>query len=1227
MSEVNIRWQKIPDSHKWHNRIKQISPASHIFANNVNDAPEMKTIPGGTGLTCINEVACRVVAKGRDPTGLGRWVWLQLKGRNDKILRIVSFYRPCDGKRQPMDSTGLLTTYRQQKRFFGGQVDPRQRMITDLTQEFESWIKQNEQLVIMGDLNDDVRHKITDSWKDIGLTEVVSSRFPQPPPTYNQTKQLSRPIDGIWVSAGINVRKSGYLAFEEGCPSDHRMVWADLDFEDLFGCPWNRMSKRPAQRLKVNQPKLVQKYNETVSAALKEYNLLDRLESLVLRSQTGWSEEMEAEYNEIYEQQINIRRDVEKKLRKLKMGGKPWSPRFQTYRDRIELWDLIIKKRKKIHTNTTVIRRLMKKVNTPDALKMSLQEAEASLSEARKEYWEARKHATKWREDFLDKLAADVAEALDIKKESALKRLKSEEKMRRIFRKLSYLKKRQKGRPVITLYTSSDGIRREVVDKSAMEHACIIENRERFLQSSNTPFLTEPLLQQVGLLAEKQGAAQILRGTFDCKEQDVHTTNFISKLKQPDHVFTDPLLGTFGLQDHIRGWKKAKAKTISESHGLSFSHHIAALQEESLCSFDFKLRELPFRLGFSPRIWKSITDFQIYKKPGIFDVEEMRTITLYTADFYMNNKWLGQQIMRQAEKHRLLAAEQYGSRRHHKASHVALNQRLFTDLCRQKRQASSIVSVDAKSCYDRIIHNVASLCVQRLGIPRAPMDCMFKTLQSSEHHTMTAFGLSDETYSSNTNIPLQGVGQGNGAGPSIWTVINGPIIDMIRDSGGGAVFKTALTLSVIRLVCFSFVDDDDVVTTSDNVDDRGESLVDATQATLDIKNGGLHASGGVLSLKKCKWWLIDWKRTETTWELRTKEDMPGELSIMLYQSNERALKERQEPTEARECLGVFLSSCGSWSAQTSILEEKMKEFGGKLRIGNFTKEEAFTAARSMAWKKFEYLYPVTGLSEKQWDRVLKPLIRPLLHALKTNGNCPRTVFFGPLKYQGLGFTHPYYGQMISQFITLIEESNRRSLTGEMMIGSLEQFILELGTETGMNTDDVTHSAHTTDGMIKDLWLFGTKHSIYLAQPFHLPPWRNNDVYLMEAFVKAKYSPQDLWKLNETRLYMQAITLSDICDAKGVLIQERFFLCKDQCTLRNYSWPRTDLPSTSEVKLWQTALTKCFLEHLPNLKRPKRLRHPLGQWIRTPPWDEWYSEKEDRLYTKVADKWKVWIRIP
>jgi hypothetical protein len=70
-------------------------------------------------------------------------------------------------------------------------------------------------------------------------------------------------------------------------------------------------------------------------------------------------------------------------------------------------------------------------------------------------------------------------------------------------------------------------------------------------------------------------------------------------------------------------------------------------------------------------------------------------------------------MMHQAEAQGEIPFECYGSRKNHEAIEVALNRRLIADLLCQKRFPGAIASVDAHtSCYDRITHTAASLCVQ-----------------------------------------------------------------------------------------------------------------------------------------------------------------------------------------------------------------------------------------------------------------------------------------------------------------------------------------------------------------------------------------------------------------------------------------------------------------------------------------------------------------------------------
>jgi hypothetical protein len=107
------------------------------------------------------------------------------------------------------------------------------------------------------------------------------------------------------------------------------------------------------------------------------------------------------------------------------------------------------------------------------------------------------------------------------------------------------------------------------------------------------------------------------------------------------------------------------------------------------------------------------------------------------------------------------------------------------DLLRQTRRAGALCANDAKSGYDRIVHNIATLCMHHLGVPCNPIKCMFTMLQGAAHKIRTAFGVSDKTYGPNRDPPLQGIGQGNGAGPAGWALISTPLTNMMRTASFG----------------------------------------------------------------------------------------------------------------------------------------------------------------------------------------------------------------------------------------------------------------------------------------------------------------------------------------------------------------------------------------------------------------------------------------------------------
>ena len=883
-AETNILWNTIERNHQWNARMRSLRNHRSTFAYNQHENPkDSKFLPGGVGITTLNNMAGRIVETGKDPTGLGRWVWHRLQGKSSYYLRVLSFYRPCDGSTQMGEESAK--TIAQHKRYFNDpEIDPREKILDDIADQITEWLNIGDQIIIAGDLNNDVKRSVK-QFEEVGLREIISSKHKNPPPTYNRNKQFSHPIDGIWATSGLDVIKCGYAPFEDGIPSDHRRIWIDIDYKTTLGCSYQKIRQRPIRRLKCSDPRLVTKYNESVYQKLKDTGILQRTMELHQKSLTEWTIDMEDEYNLIYQEQKQIRLDIERKLRKIHTGAHPWSPKFQKYRDTIELWSLILKRRRHIRTSLTKIRRLCKKLEIHMALKASRKQAWENLQTAFKEYHEDKKQAPAWRNTFLDDLAKAVAEKENIKVESAIKKLKHQETTRRTFSKLTPIRKKQKGNPVIKLFSSANGTRKEAVEKVEMENACITENTSRFLQSRNTPFLQEPLKSDIGMLSNTRKAEAILTGTYHNPLLSDSTQEYISELKQV--VPTHHQLCYFSLESHIRGWKKSKENTASDPHNLGFSHYKSACQHSNLAQFDYSLRELPYRIGFTPNSWTSITDFQIYKRAQVLDVEEMRKITMFAADFNMNNKLMGQTIMQQAEDNHILHEEQYGSRKNRKSILVSLNQRLSFDLCRQRRQAAGIVSVDAKACYDRIVHNVAILNLRKIGIPLKPLLSMFNTLQVAHHYTMTAFGVSERTYRSMLDIPLQGIGQGNGAGPSIWAVINAPIISLLKRKGGGAIFRTAIALSILSFTGFSFVDDADIIHTSDNVNTPGEALIPKLQELVDTYTEALNNSGGALKESKCDWRLIDWEKTSHGWNIRPMDNIQGELSFHNFNTGSR----------------------------------------------------------------------------------------------------------------------------------------------------------------------------------------------------------------------------------------------------------------------------------------------------------------------------------------------------
>ena len=59
----------------------------------------------------LNKVTSATINKEEDPSGLGRWTFITLLGKNNSRTSIFNMYRPCDS---PIESVGGSTVIKQQ---------------------------------------------------------------------------------------------------------------------------------------------------------------------------------------------------------------------------------------------------------------------------------------------------------------------------------------------------------------------------------------------------------------------------------------------------------------------------------------------------------------------------------------------------------------------------------------------------------------------------------------------------------------------------------------------------------------------------------------------------------------------------------------------------------------------------------------------------------------------------------------------------------------------------------------------------------------------------------------------------------------------------------------------------------------------------------------------------------------------------------------------------------
>jgi hypothetical protein len=288
INEVGLNWRAISAANQWVERtIGKLNGSQAIFAHNTTEDNVTDAIQyGSVGIVTTHELAHRIIESGSDTTNLGRWDWIRIQGKEGHTVRIATAYRPCE-------SPGASTVFHQQARGLSKNNDhrnPRDAFIEDLQDAIKLWLAAGDHIIIGLDANKDVRTgTVSKTFANLGLREAILDKHKDQSPPATQNQNMSRtPIDGIWVSGCINISAGGYLPFGDACPSDHRMIWIEIQFSIALGQRPPDIVKIRPQRLKTSNPRLVAKYNTRVKKTMRESGFRKRFESFKV-SPSAWA--------------------------------------------------------------------------------------------------------------------------------------------------------------------------------------------------------------------------------------------------------------------------------------------------------------------------------------------------------------------------------------------------------------------------------------------------------------------------------------------------------------------------------------------------------------------------------------------------------------------------------------------------------------------------------------------------------------------------------------------------------------------------------------------------------------------------------------------------------------------------------------------------------------------------------------------------------------------------
>lgn len=291
---------------------------------------------------------------------------------------------------------------------------------------------------------------------------------------------------------------------------------------------------------------------------------------------------------------------------------------------------------------------------------------------------------------------------------------------------------------------------------------------------------------------------------------------------------------------------------------------------------------------------------------------------------------------------------------------------------------------------------------------------------------------------------------------------------------------------------------------------------------------------------------------------------------------------RQEPTQSSRILGVYQSPMGDFTSHIQTMKTKADGYAGYLLSPRLTFSDIRTFHNVIYTPAMKYSLPAVAVDEEELSTIQSRIIPTIVKRLGLSSKIPTAIRFGPTTMGGLGLMDLRTESGVEMIKYFRHEIYGNTQVGQLLLLQVQASQLEAGITNPLLKEPTLLIPYLTSNWVLSMRQFMSNHNIRisLTQALDVSLAGLHDKCIMSLEHLKRYSTGQQIDINLVRIYLQVTTLSDMSDSADPnrIALWAITATRPQGFINKEFWPRQQVPSGSQRRLWRKYVSSIFLRY-------------------------------------------------